>query len=59
MYVRQCTRCGVIDGREAFPDEEAAARTDGWVCEHCGSTAFEAVVMVDEDVAASPDDPYE
>ena len=59
MYVRQCTRCGVIDGRVAFDDEDAAARADGWVCDHCGGTEFEAVVMIDEDVAASPDDPYE
>jgi hypothetical protein len=48
VYVRQCTRCGVIAAPETFPDEDAAAApAPGWVCEHCGGTAFEAVVMMD------------
>jgi hypothetical protein len=59
VYVRQCTRCGVIDGRRSFPDEDAAARSAGWVCEQCGGGEFEAVVMVDEEVTGSPDDPFE
>ena len=45
MYVRQCIECGVIDPRETFEDEQAAADAAGWTCGHCGARAFESVVM--------------
>jgi hypothetical protein len=58
MVVRQCESCGVIDGRHTFHDEDEAAVPSGWSCEQCGSTAFEVVVMVEEDPAEEPDDDY-
>jgi hypothetical protein len=48
----------VIDGRHTFHDEDEAAVPSGWSCEQCGSTAFEVVVMVEEDPAEEPDDDY-
>jgi hypothetical protein len=50
----------VIDGREAFEDEDRAAATaPGWVCEHCGSTEFEPVVMIDPEPVDVADDLFE
>jgi hypothetical protein len=49
----------VIDPREVFPDEQAAARDAAdWSCMHCGSTGFEAVVMTEADVTEPVDDLY-
>ena len=60
MYVRQCTQCGVIDPREAFHDEQAAAQDAAdWSCMHCESTEFEPVVMTEADVIEPVDDLYE
>lgn len=48
----------MIDGRHVFPDEDDATAALGWECEHCGSTAFEVVVMVDDEPTAQPDDEF-
>jgi len=58
MYVRQCQRCGIIDGRSTFDSEDEAAAPAGWSCEHCGTSAFQAVVMVDDEPSETPDDEY-
>jgi len=58
MFVRQCQSCGIIDGRHSFPDEDDATAAQDWACEHCGSAAFEVVVMVDDEPAAQPDDEF-
>ena len=58
MFVRQCQSCGVIDGRHVFPDEDDATAALGWECEQCGSSAFEVVVMVDDEPAEQPDDEF-
>jgi hypothetical protein len=60
MYVRQCLKCAVIDGRETFEDEGAASSADeGWRCEHCGNTTFEAVVMAEDEPTGAIDDEFE
>jgi hypothetical protein len=48
----------VIDTRDTFVDE-AEAGIEGWVCEHCGGTKFEAVVMIDAEPIEPANDPYE
>ena len=59
MYVRQCIQCEVIDGRETFDDSQSAAESRGWVCEHCGFTAFEAVVMAEDGSTGDIADEFE
>jgi hypothetical protein len=59
MYVRQCISCSVIDARETFDDEQSASRIDDWRCEHCGGTAFEPVVMAEEEPTGEIADEFE
>jgi hypothetical protein len=58
MYVRQCQSCGIIDGRTTFDSEDEASAQSTWRCEHCGHSAFQAVVMVDDEPSETPDDEY-
>jgi hypothetical protein len=58
-YARQCLSCGVIDGRATFEDENEARPDATWSCEHCGSGAFEAVLIPEEDPVAPVDDVWE
>jgi hypothetical protein len=51
--------CSVIDGRETFDDAQGASRIDEWRCEHCGGTAFEPVVMAEDEPTADIADEFE
>jgi hypothetical protein len=59
MYVRQCVQCATIDGRKTFDDWGRAVESQRWVCEHCGSSAFEAVVMAEDEPTGDIADEFE